>query len=214
MEREDHAPTDTGWLGGNHRFNRMKNAFKMPRPVKITGRSSTITNSFVNSIIPVIEPSDAEIEEVLHILGMEADNVRCSYCGDKSTEWDHLRPIVKNKRPTGYVSEIANLVPACGKCNQSKSGQEWLTWINGTAPQCPKMRRIPDLSERIKRLRNFEEWRNPTIVDWEAIITSEVWDLHWKNLERIHALMKECQEVADQINKTAKKAVLAQHQPL
>jgi 5-methylcytosine-specific restriction endonuclease McrA len=77
----------------------------------------------VNSIIPVIDPSDAEIEEALNILKMEANNVRCSYCGDKATEWDHLRPIVKNKRPTGYISEIANLVPACGKCNQSKSGR-------------------------------------------------------------------------------------------
>jgi hypothetical protein len=33
--------------------------FRMPRPVKITGRSSSITNSFINSIIPVIPPSES-----------------------------------------------------------------------------------------------------------------------------------------------------------
>ncbi len=188
----------------------MKNGFKMPRPVKITGRSSTITNSFVNSIIPVIHPSADEISEALHILGMTVDEVRCSYCGDKATEWDHLRPIVRNKRPTGYISEIANLVPACGKCNQSKSGQEWRSWIMGTAPQCPNVRCIADLSQRIERLEAYEKWRSPHIVDWEKIIDQNIWDEHWRNLERMHAMMKKCQEVADEINKGAAEAVIAQ----
>jgi hypothetical protein len=188
----------------------MRKAFKMPRPVKITGRSSTITNSFVNSIIPVIPPSNEEIAEALRILGMEPDDVRCSYCGDKATEWDHLRPIVKNKRPTGFISEIANLVPACGKCNQSKSGQDWRFWIMGTARQCPNVRGIHDLPERIKRLEAFEEWRNPTVVNWEQIIEPDVWSLHWENLERLHAFMKECQEIADQINQAAKRSVRVQ----
>jgi len=181
----------------------------MLKPVNITGRSSTITNSFVNSIIPVIYPSEEEIVEALRILGMDPDDVRCSYCGDKFTEWDHLRPIVKDKRPTGFISEIANLVPACGKCNQSKSGQEWRSWIKGTAPQCPKIRDIPDLPERIKRLEAFEEWRNPTVVNWEEIIDPEIWSSHWENLERLHALMRECQVIADRINQSAAEAVIA-----
>lgn len=187
----------------------MKGTFKMPVRVKITGRSSTITNSFVNSIIPAIYPSEEEIVEALRILGMDPDDVRCSYCGDKATEWDHLRPIVKDKRPTGFISEIENLVPACGKCNQSKSGQAWRSWIKGTAPQCPKVRDVPDLPERIKRLEAFEQWRNPTVVDWEEIIAPESWSSHWENLERLHALMRECQEVAEQINQSAAEAVKA-----
>ena len=40
--------------------------FQMPNAVKITGRISTITNSFVNSIIPVIEPSSEEVVEKPH----------------------------------------------------------------------------------------------------------------------------------------------------
>ena len=94
--------------------------FKMPKPMKITDRSSTITNSFINSIIPVIEPTNEEVKHALEILGMDQDSFQCSYCGIVATEWDHLRPLVMNKKPTGYVSEIHNLVPACGKCNQSK----------------------------------------------------------------------------------------------
>jgi hypothetical protein len=80
----------------------------MPRPVKITGRTSKITNSFVNGIIPVRVPSEEEIQRALEVLGMGSDNVRCAYCGDPSTEWDHLEPIVSNKRPTGYIADTGS----------------------------------------------------------------------------------------------------------
>lgn len=127
-------------------------AFKMPRPVSIAGRISTITNSFVNGIIPVVEPSDEEVEGALRVLGISPDDVRCAYCGDPATEWDHLNPIVSGKRPTGFISEIHNLVPACGKCNQSKGGSEWREWITGPAPLSPASRGVPDLEERISRI--------------------------------------------------------------
>ena len=41
--------------------------FAMPKPVRITGRSSSITNSFVNGVIPVVVPSEAEVREALEI---------------------------------------------------------------------------------------------------------------------------------------------------
>src|SRR6478609_11845284 len=106
--------------------------FTMPRPVAITGRTSSITNSFINSIIPVVVPTRDEVKCALKILGME-ERVDCAYCGDPYTEWDHLRPLVVDKRPTGYISEIHNLVPACGKCNQSKGNKSWKAWIQSTA---------------------------------------------------------------------------------
>jgi hypothetical protein len=42
----------------------------MPTPMKITGRSSSITNAFINSIIPVVLPSAEEVKQALKILGM------------------------------------------------------------------------------------------------------------------------------------------------
>lgn len=56
----------------------MKKIFKMPTPVKITGRTSSITNAFVNGIIPVIEPTDEEIEDVLQTLGMDKEHITLS----------------------------------------------------------------------------------------------------------------------------------------
>ena len=112
----------------------------MPRSVKITGRTSSITNAFVNGVIPTRRPAEHEVAEALRILELSADDLRCCYCGDRSTEWDHFRPLISAKRQTGYISEIANLVPACGKCNQSKSGAEWRTWMLGPARLSPKSR--------------------------------------------------------------------------
>jgi len=187
-----------------------KKAFTMPRPVRITGRTSTITNSFVNGIIPVVMPSDAEVDEALSILGMNRNDVRCAYCGDMSTEWDHLRPIVQKERPTGFISEIANLVPACGKCNQSKSGYPWEQWIDGQARLSPGKRGTPDLSGRIRRLKMYESWRKPTRIDFACVVQPDLWDAHWKNLERLHALMRECQITSDKIRLSVDRAFRAQ----
>lgn len=173
--------------------------FLMPKPVKITGRTSSITNAFVNGIIPVIVPTEDEVKEALEILGMDLETCRCAYCGDPVTEWDHLRPLVKNKRPTGFISEIHNLVPACGKCNQSKRAEHWESWIAGSAKLSPNTRGIQDLAVRIERLRRYESWKVPTKLDFEAIVGADVWNRHWNNCDKLHDEMREAQVLADAI---------------
>jgi len=113
----------------------------MPKPMKITGRSSSITNAFINSIIPVIPPTEEEVKEALSILGMSKERFECAYCGATASEWDHLRPLVMDKQPTGYISEIHNLVPSCGKCNQSKGNKDWRTWMLSDAKLSPKTKK-------------------------------------------------------------------------
>jgi hypothetical protein len=178
----------------------------MPRPVKITARTSSVTNAFVNGIIPRIIPTDSEIREALEILGLSEADLRCAYCGDPSTEWDHFRPLISGKRPTGYISEIANLVPECGKCNQSKSGMHWKKWITGTARRSPTFRKIPDLRERVARLERFEAWRRPTIFDFEKVVGPELWDRHWKNWETLFAMMHDCEKTAQAIREKIERA--------
>lgn len=175
--------------------------FRMPTPVKITGRSSSITNAFVNSIIPAIMPTSDEVEIALGILGMDRTSYQCAYCGDTATEWDHLRPLVLSKKPTGYISEIHNLVPACGKCNQSKGNKPWAEWIISDARLSPKSRGINDLDMRVIRLRKYEDWQEPTKLDFEAIVGQETWRQHWTNWENVLSSMKAAQTLATQINK-------------
>ncbi len=174
--------------------------FRMPTPMKITGRSSSITNAFINSIIPVVPPSAEEVRLALELLRMTPETFQCAYCGSVASEWDHLRPLVKDKKPTGYISEIHNLVPSCGKCNQSKGNKEWKTWMLSTAKLSPTARGIKDIPERVKRLEAYENSKAPTKMDFAAIVGSDVWAQHQSNLERVQSLMRESQALATKIN--------------
>ncbi len=182
-------------------------AFRMPRPMKITGRTSAITNAFVNGIIPVCVPSKEEVQRALEVLEIDEDHVTCAYCGDPATEWDHLQPIVSDKRPTGFISEIANLVPACGKCNQSKSGSPWRAWMLGAAPLSPATRGISDLNQRVERLERFVVMFKPRKLNFETLVPKQLWEQHWRNHDKLHKLMREYQEVANLVRKAASTAI-------
>lgn len=171
----------------------------MPKPVKIIGRSSGITNAFVNGIIPVIPPSDEEIDDVLNTLEMDSEHIVCAYCGDPYTEWDHFHPLVKDKMPTGYISEIHNLVPCCGKCNQSKGNKPWKDWMLSDARLSPRTKNIPDIEHRIRRLEEFEARYTPIKLDFETIVGSEAWKQHWENCTKLHHFMQESQKHSDKI---------------
>lgn len=186
--------------------------FQMPTPMKITGRSSSITNAFINSIIPVIQPSNDQVKKALELLGMTHESFQCAYCGVTATEWDHLRPLVLNKRPTGYISEIHNLVPSCGKCNQSKGNKHWATWMASDAPLSPKTRGVKDLEQRMHRLTAYEKWTEPTKMDFERILGHEKWTQHWKNCDQVQLLMKQAQALAGEINKTVAEAYKSYNQ--
>lgn len=177
--------------------------FQMPTVMKITGRSSSITNAFISAIIPIITPTADDVREALHILAMDPRKLHCSYCGDASSEWDHLRPLVRGKQPTGFISEIQNLVPACGKCNQSKGNKEWAGWMMSAAKLSPRTRGVADIEARTNRLRAYQAWREPTKIDFNAKIDPADWTKHWQNCERIQALLKESQVLAEQIRRTA-----------
>ena len=177
--------------------------------MKITGRSSSITNAFINSIIPVVPPTAYEVKNALKILGMTPETFQCTYCGGVASEWDHLRPLVKEKKPTGFISEIHNLVPSCGKCNQSKGNKEWKTWILSNAKLSPTARGIKDIAERVKRLDAYERSKAPTKMDFAAIVGKEVWQQHQNNLERVQSLLRESQELAAKINTAVANAYRA-----
>lgn len=186
----------------------------MPKQMNITGRTSSITNAFVNGIIPSKEPTEKELTKCLEILELDRDNLKCAYCGEKATEWDHLRPIVKNKQPTGYISNIYNLVPSCGKCNQSKGNKYWKDWIESDAPQSPKGRKkIKDIGKRIERLKKYETWGNVKPIKFETIVGKdkvgkELWEVHWENHKNLCKIMRDSQNHAKKLrNKISQNLV-------
>ena len=180
---------------------------QLPVAMKVTGRSSTITSAFCSAILPVIQPTEAEELEALRILEMDRSDIRCAYCGDKSTEWEHLRPIITDQVPTGYVTEIANLVPSCPKCNQSKGASYWRTWMTGNARRSPRTRGVPDIEARIGRLEMYERWREPTRIDFAVLVGPALWERHRQNWRDVLALLETSQELADEIRAIVNKAV-------
>lgn len=176
----------------------------MPKAVTIKGRSSSITNSFYNGIVPIIEPSDEEIRNALKTLEQTEDNVTCVYCGDPKTEWDHLYPLIVNKRHTGYITEIANLVPACGKCNQSKGNYNWKEWIVSDAEKSPKTRNIKDLGKRIKIIEKYDLTFPKKQIDVEALVGEDIWQKYQESYEKIILEMQKAQSIMDNIKSIIK----------
>ena len=139
------------------RLKALAAAFQMPSFQTMVSRKSSVTNAAVNSVIPAITPTPDQIEKALAILGMLVTDVRCALLRRSVNQWDHLRPLVINRRPTGYISEIANLVPACGKCNQSKGNKPWRTWmLNSSAKRSPTCRGLPNVADRISRVETYD----------------------------------------------------------
>ena len=182
-----------------------KNIFNMPKAVTIMGRSSSITNSFYNGIVPIIEPTDEEIRNALKTLEQTEENVTCVYCGDPKTEWDHLYPLIVNKRHTGYITEIANLVPACGKCNQSKGNSYWKEWIVSDAEKSPKTRKIKDLDKRIKIIENYDLTFPKKQIDVEALVGEDIWQKYQESYEKIILEMQKAQSIMDNIKSIIKE---------
>ncbi|MDW5264188.1 MULTISPECIES: HNH endonuclease [Acidobacteriaceae] len=172
---------------------------QLPKVRTITCRSSSITNAFFNAIIPVHTPTPQDERDALAVLEMNPEDIRCVYCGNSYTEWDHLRPIIRGKGPSRYITEIANLVPACGKCNQSKGAYEWDKWMLGPALLSPKTRGVADIDHKVMLLRKYESWRKPIRVDLDSVIVQPLLKEHQENLQKVLALLKESQVLANKI---------------
>jgi hypothetical protein len=167
------------------------------KPLKITQRISSVTNGFVQAILPVTPPSFEQEAAVFQALGQTADAAECVYCGNRATDWDHLRPLVAQRRPTGNLTDYRNLVPACGPCNQSKGGQPWHDWMTGRARGSPSARE--DLNLRIERLQAFERWGAYEPIDIETVVEAGLWSDYWARLHDIDLRMRAAQKLADQI---------------
>lgn len=128
----------------------------------------------------------------------------CAYCGDKKSEWDHFRAVVKDRKPTGYITEIANLVPSCGKCNQSRGNKDWKKWMTGAAKQSPATRGVKELDERIRRLEAFERWSKPIHIDYENLAGADHWAMHLKHLDDVLSTLERAESHAKELRVLAK----------
>jgi hypothetical protein len=165
----------------------------------ITSRVSSVTNGFVQAILPRSLPDAAESRRVLDILGIDPADLRCAYCGDTAHHWDHLYPYVKAKRPSGYLNEARNLVPSCGPCNTSKSGKHWRDWMLGSARGSPTARSVPGTGDRVGRLERLERELGLDPRPLSEFVDPALWEAYWGRRDEIERLLFEAQREAEQI---------------
>jgi hypothetical protein len=175
---------------------------KIPGKTTASGRSSSITNAFINAALPYVKLSEVQKLKILHFLEIEPENVECAYCGDVATEWDHFFPTIKDRKETGYFTEAGNLVPACGKCNQSKGNKDWLIWINSDAPLSPKSRGVKNLERRIRLLSDFASTFPAQKIDLSAVRHTNEWKQYESLMEDIIQKLKSADEMAKHLSKT------------
>ena len=92
-----------------------------------------------------------EIAAVIEYFG--TDPPQCAYCGDEDVRrWDHL---VAVKWCGDTV--LGNMVPACSRCDDSKRDMPYEEWMLSGARHSPKSRGVPDVEQRVARLRAYAE---------------------------------------------------------
>ena len=181
---------------------------KVRKARNITQRVSSVTNGFVQAILPDTVPDEGELASILEILEIKADNLSCAYCGGPHNHWDHLNLFVRKKRPSGYINEARNLVPACGPCNTSKSGKPWREWMLGDAKGSPKTRQVGDLAIRVQRLESLAEHTGLQPLDLESLVDSGLWKAYWERLDEIERLLFAAQKDAEAIRHQLATALL------
>jgi hypothetical protein len=77
--------------------------------------------------------------------------LRCVYCGaENPSRWDHLHPV-----SDGGDSSPGNLVPACGRCDDSKQDRTIEEWAHSKSKHRPPLERLPQIQARIERYRKL-----------------------------------------------------------
>jgi 5-methylcytosine-specific restriction endonuclease McrA len=160
------------------KWNRKIAGIQMPAQMTADRQRTGIRRAFINTVVPELEPIGGQEKDWAAKLQLNLNAVQCVYCGDEAKQLDHFRKLTENELPTGYITDIFNLVPCCGTCNSSKNGPDWKKWMLGQADKGPRKRTSEaDLLRRVAILDEFAEWSEAltTRLDVVKIIGEEAW---------------------------------------
>ena len=155
----------------------MSSKFKMPGKANLRNRSSTINNAFAIAITPYLPPSSDNLDWYYAELGITPD--QCGYCLQASNSVDHIMPLVRNGLPTGYITNIYNLIPCCSTCNSKKGAKDFRSWYchDDNVSRLRAMGlSIEQIQERYSTICRFIEKHIPKPLDYETILGKEKWE--------------------------------------
>lgn len=179
----------------------MKKDFKLPTKSDLKGRSSTISNAFTIAITPYIYPSKEEIDGFYRKL--QITKGQCAYCLGKANAMDHIKPLVTNGLPTGYITEIHNLVPCCSACNSSKGKKEFVDWYksdNNKERLMDEGLTEDDIEKRYEIILEYiKEIGEP--INYSEILGSDLWKEFLERKQAMLDSLKDNQKFCDELCK-------------
>lgn len=180
---------------------------KLPARMKIDSLKTSIRRAFINTIVPEVRPTaaqEAAWRAQLGIAPLAVDELECVYCGRPATQLDHFRNLTAaDGRPSGYITDIYNLVPCCSTCNSSKAGKHWKIWMTGNAANAPNKRlSATELADRVAVLDRFEVWSTPlaTRLDVLALIGVSEWEQYEADVAAVVVLLQAARQRSDQFH--------------
>ena len=176
--------------------------FKMPACQNLKDRISTINNAYATGITPYIRPdNENEIDQYYKELGVEKN--QCVYCLGEGNGMDHLKPLVEGGMPSGYITDIHNLVPCCSRCNSSKGSKSFEDWyLSDKNIKRLKKLGLDDnkINERYKKICDFED-KIPGPIDYEKIVGKDKWEEYKSRKKKLVKQLEEEQKFLDDLNK-------------
>lgn len=172
----------------------------MPKKSNLRERSSTISNAFAISVTPYITPTDVEVKASYDSLKIKEG--QCAYCLGESTGKDHLKPLVRDGLPTGYITSIKNLVPCCSSCNSSKGAKEFSDWyLSEKNIKRLKEKGLNDdtILERYKIIL-FYESKIGAPLDYEQLVGEKLWNEYKSRQKAFIEKLNEEQVFCDKLN--------------
>ena len=126
---------------------------KLPKAPKRTtpGFAFSIINRALDNCLGKRRFGKDEMREVLDFFGTAEPE--CVFCGSSAVRrWDHLVPVSQ-----GGETVRGNMVPACGRCDDSKQHYSFEQWMTGDARWSPKSQGVNDIERRKDRIRAYVE---------------------------------------------------------
>ena len=177
---------------------RKKTILKLP-PIStrnLTALISVVNNAFANAVLPRIAPNQEEWSEWLAMFGVPNEKgLTCAYCAGSAELLDHLNPTMIDKKASGFFAELANLVPSCRPCNESRGNKRWEPWLRIKHAD----HGVEIIEGRIAVMRRFEQWRKPECLDPRKSGDADRWLEYDSIRAEIHDLLRKAQTVAEEL---------------
>lgn len=184
--------------------------FKLPTKSDLKSRTSTLNNAFAISITPYINPTFEETERLYECL--QINEGQCAYCLGEANAVDHIKPLVTNGLPTGYITEIRNLVPCCAACNSAKGAKDFKVWYK----EDKNIKRLhkkgmtdAQIEERYRIICAYME-QIPEPINYQELLGDDLWREYLARKTAMIKLLKTDQEFCNKLSNIIKEKIEAE----